>query len=616
MTRHQSLDTREHTHDHIDVHAAVNRRLNTVALLSAGLAAASAAVTATARADDSTVPAAVAQRLATPTDPAAQVRPADVEHTRYFVANDPYLNPNRFWHLDHPTRPDLNIVPAWAQGYTGAGVVVGIVDDGFDLNHVDLRDAYVAAHSYDFGQNDGYPGAYYNNSGVGQYDGDNHGTAVAGLAVSVGGNGIGGLGTAPKAGFAGLRIDFRNQSDQQFIDATRYHSDGVGPNGSAIAVKNHSYGISAPYIDNPAEVAALNASAANGTIHVFAAGNERADHENVIGIDGDANKKALQASPESIAVAALGPDGTFAAYSNWGANIFVTAPSSDDGVGVFTIDRTGDGLNGGYNHAQDASDGDPFSNENYTSIFGGTSAAAPMVSGVMALGKEANPNLDGRFAKHLLARTADSSIDPLDSSETSDGGWKTNAAGYRFNQNYGFGLIDADAFVTAATQYQAVSPLTTYTTGRVDVGAIIPDALGFGADPGVLSATFTVNQTARLEDIVVNLDITHAYSGDIQATLTSPSGTSSRLMLRNVLDFYDDIDWDYTTNAFWGEQLAGQWTLTVEDWYSEYDGVLNGFEIDFRSGYLIIPAPLAAPAALACAGLLLNRRGSGTVRAN
>ena len=61
----------------------------------------------------------------------------------------------------------------------------------------------------------------------------------------------------------------------------------------------------------------------------------------------------------------------------------------------------------------------------------------------MALGKQANPNMDVRLAKHILARTS-TIVNASDSSQTSDGGWRTNAAGIHFNQNYGFGLINAD----------------------------------------------------------------------------------------------------------------------------------------------------------------------------
>lgn len=39
---------------------------------------------------------------------------------------------------------DLNVKEAWAQGYTGRGIVVSILDDGIEKNHPDLAGNYVS----------------------------------------------------------------------------------------------------------------------------------------------------------------------------------------------------------------------------------------------------------------------------------------------------------------------------------------------------------------------------------------------------------------------------------------------------------------------------------------
>lgn len=43
-----------------------------------------------------------------------------------------------------PTHQDLNTKVAWAQGYTGSGVVVTILDDGIEKDHPDLISNYVS----------------------------------------------------------------------------------------------------------------------------------------------------------------------------------------------------------------------------------------------------------------------------------------------------------------------------------------------------------------------------------------------------------------------------------------------------------------------------------------
>lgn len=40
----------------------------------------------------------------------------------------------------------MNVAPAWQKGYTGAGVVVSILDDGIQTNHPDLFQNYVSIY--------------------------------------------------------------------------------------------------------------------------------------------------------------------------------------------------------------------------------------------------------------------------------------------------------------------------------------------------------------------------------------------------------------------------------------------------------------------------------------
>lgn len=510
--------------------------------------------------------------------------------TNSFTPNDPYFNnppsPNNFggqWHLNNNTGISTHVNPqgAWNNNITGNGVMIGIIDAGVEPGHEDIAGNFSAANTFDFVQNQ---------SSQNLLSSDAHGTAVAGVAAAVGGNGIGVTGVAPNAGVSSQKVFEGGSaaSSAGFAAATTFNSTGGSP---TINVKNHSYGIPAPYISTPGETAALTSSAAAGTVHVGSAGNDRGSSGQ------DSNKKDLQNSVEMITVAALGADGQFSNYSSFGANVFVTAPSSDSGnVGVTTTDRTG---SNGYNNGS----GD-YSNANYTAGFGGTSSSSPLVAGIMALGKEANPDMDVRLAKHILARTSNI-VDAGDATTESDGGWRTNAAGFTFNQNYGFGNIDASAFVDMVDDY-VVTPLVVADSGTQAVSASIPDNDSTGISRSVANSV-----EGTLEEVLVSMDITHTYRGDLEAYLVSPSGYSSRLMIRSGSDSSADIDWTFTTNAFWGEQAEGNWTVTLSDNFSGDTGVWNTFDITWRMGGLlqVVPEPgTAGLAAVLAIGFLAGGR--------
>ena len=190
-----------------------------------------------------------------------------------FAPNDPYFpkdgggigQPGQ-WHLQnqHVAGRDARVVGAWNNNYTGQGVTIGIVDDSFETAHPDLAPNYVATDSFNFGSYAGAGAANdpnpFRNTSAGDHD--RHGVSVAGVAAARGGNGIGGTGAAPFAGLAGLRVDFPAQTTAMFVDATLFHSSGANTD---IAIKNHSYGISSPYV--------AQQRAANGHEHLRGCGH-------------------------------------------------------------------------------------------------------------------------------------------------------------------------------------------------------------------------------------------------------------------------------------------------------------------------------------------------------
>lgn len=498
---------------------------------------------------------------------------------------------------------DAGLLGAWSRGYTGRGVVIGIVDDGVDRSNYDIAPGYRADLSRNFSSNASLASAPQGP----QVISDNHGTAVAGVAAARGGNGIGGTGAAPYAQIAGLRINLGTAtaadpaaSEQDMLNAY-YWQSGVNATTGAIQgapqiqVKNNSYSSTVPFAGESANIIlALDRTASNGVIHVFSAGNDRNEKLEDANKDSDHNRSSV------LTVAALGSDGKYANYSSFGSSVFVTAPSNRNdftGFQITTTDRTGADL--GYNRYSATNPSgdkdDPFPDTSYTSSFGGTSSSAPLVSGIMALGKEANPEMEIRMAKHALVKTS-TVVDAFDQSDSSFGGWRTNAAGNRFNPNYGFGNINAGAFVQMINNVAYVTEQTSVTKTAA-FSAAIPDNNPAGVNRTITIAPAEAKQP--LEGVEVGLTFTHAKRGDLSANITSPSGMVSKLLYStNALDAthqdtksVTNFSWTFLSNAFWGEGAAGDWVLNMADIAAGNTGTWLGYNVVFLMGEMVLLTP-------------------------
>ncbi|MBN1852264.1 MAG: S8 family serine peptidase, partial [Pirellulales bacterium] len=310
---------------------------------------------------------------------------------------------------------DARVVPAWDIA-TGEGVVIGIVDNGLQYSHSDIAPNYNASLSHDFNGNDSDPMADPAN-------GDFHGTSVAGIAAASGNNGLGIAGVAYDAALAGLRLIAGPVTDLVESEALTWEMvPDIYNDYISIDIYNNSWGpsddVRAVMGPGPLALQALIDSVSFGrdglgTIHVWAAGNGGESGDSV-NYDGYASHRY------TIAVGAYDCTGELTDYSEGGPALFVVAPSGREDAGILTTDLMGDD---GYNakgYLDDPDGRDYFPDVNYTSTFGGTSAAAPIVSGVIALMLEANPNLTYRDVEHILARSA-RQINP------SEGGWIQNA---------------------------------------------------------------------------------------------------------------------------------------------------------------------------------------------
>lgn len=461
----------------------------------------------------------------------------------YSGVADPYRAAQ--WYLDLIDLPSLD------GRYSGANVSVSFIDDGVDTAHPDLNLKLDLANDFD---------AQFSNSQDGQHKyptlmglpPDFHGTLIAGIIGAEANNETGIVGVAQDANLVSTRVKWAWDHMTEAI-STQWKFD----------VSNNSWGAIVPFSDNFNSTAMTFAyeglrkgvemgREGLGTVFVFSAGNSAALGHNT-------NYFNYQNAREVITVGATDASGAPAAFSTPGANVLVSAP----GVGVMTTQRYG----------------------GYTEM-NGTSASAPIISGVVALMLEANPDLGYRDVQKILAY-ATTHPDNQD--------WKTNGAsdwnlgGMRYNDKTGFGLVDA---------YAAVRLAETWTEQNTAFNQVTASARAFGLNASipdgdeVFSRQFRIDNDLSIEHVELGIDLRHTRMGDLVVELISPNGTVSTLMNRPTVSADAPFGlsgtdsgvptrllWDFSSVQFYGEQASGTWTVNVRDVRAEHAGSLNSLSL-------------------------------------
>ncbi|HEY9618513.1 MAG TPA: S8 family serine peptidase [Microcoleaceae cyanobacterium] len=273
------------------------------------------------------------------------------------------------WDLDQINAPEV-----WAQGYTGQGVVVAVVDSGVDSTHPDL-DANIWVNTREIagnGLDDDGNGYIDDINGWDFVDNDNivndldsHGTHVAGT-IAAENNGTGMTGVAYNARIMPVRVlDADGNGNYSNVAAgIRYAAD------SGADIINLSLGGGST---NNQVLAAIDYAVQRGALIVIAAGNEG---------DSQPSFPANITSPGVVAVGAVNRDDQLASFSNLAGSSplnYVVGP----GVSIYSTTP----------------------NNHYDS-FNGTSMATPHIAGVAALLLSANPNLTPAQLVSLLTSTA------------------------------------------------------------------------------------------------------------------------------------------------------------------------------------------------------------------
>jgi len=262
-----------------------------------------------------------------------QVEYAEPNYVLYpsdFTPDDPYYSLE--WGLHNSGQTilgqagnagvDINAPKAWDLTQGSSSLVVAVIDTGVDFNHPDLAgrawvnaaeasglpgvdddgDGYVDdVNGYDFYNQDG--------SVFDPYDGDMHGTHVAGTIAADTNNALGVAGVAPNVKIMSLKF--------------------LGPNGgftsdAVLAItyaKNHGVKLSNNSWEGPGSSSLSDAITNSGMVFVAAAGNDG------VNIDSTPKYPAYYTAANMITVAAVGNTGALASFSNYGTtSVDVAAP--------------------------------------------------------------------------------------------------------------------------------------------------------------------------------------------------------------------------------------------------------------------------------------------------
>ncbi len=480
---------------------------------------------------------------------------AEMTATVYLNTADQPVDPlfNQQWYL-----PDINVLPVW-KDYTGAGVRVAVFDPSgnVDLSHPD----------------------FYTNAGrsieragtIGVDEIGVHATLVAGV-IAANRNNVGSIGIAYNAEISSEAISaddldnllhFRNYDvvNNSWGFTNRFGSNFLVDTGFAQAFR---------------DTAQLGRGGLGTTI-VWAAGNDRQE-------GGNANDGNIMNSRYAVAVGAINHQGDLGSlvapgipFSNPGSSILVSAPGSNvTSTGVLLRSDTGSTFGADQEVAR------------------GTSFATPIVSGVVALMLEANPDLGYRDVQDILALSA-KRVDAANPGWAYNGAKTWNGGAMHVNHDYGFGEVDARAAVRLAESWTTThvvadsNPSTFDLQTRTATSGTLNAAL---VDNGVLTRTLTIpaSGTFAVEHAEVRLTLDHQQIGDLVVTLISPTGTRSVLIDRpgkmpgstDAADRGDgatNLDYTLMTTLSRGEAAAGNWTLEVRDAATGQTGTLKSWTV-------------------------------------
>uniref|UniRef100_A0A3Q4MDZ7 Proprotein convertase subtilisin/kexin type 5-like n=1 Tax=Neolamprologus brichardi TaxID=32507 RepID=A0A3Q4MDZ7_NEOBR len=458
--------------------------------------------------------------------------------------NDPAWN--RLWYIQcsdsKACQSHMNIAAAWRRGYTGKGVVVSVLDDGIEREHPDLKPNYDPFASFDV---NGQDQDRSSNSAV-----NNHGTQCAGVVAAAANSSRCTVGVSFHARIGGIRM-----LDGDVTDIVEAQSLSFSPGYIDVYLAGWGPKDDGATLDGPGPLTRLvlqngvqTGRQGRGSIFLWPSGNggERGDY---CSCDGYSN------SIYTISISSSTQRGSQPDYLEPCPSTLATAYGGLDREEMVTVGPQ----------------------QSCSTAQSGTSLAASVAAGVIALTLEANPLLTWRDLQHIIVRTSKAH-------HLSAPDWRVNGAGYKVSHLYGFGLLDAESMVKEAERWKQVpSQHECAEEAAIQLSRLIhPGSVLMSVHETTGCSGEAPQHVAYVEHVVVRVNISHGRRGDLSITLTSPLGTTSQLLANRPLDNSTEgfQNWEFMTAHCWGEQAAGEWTLKIQDTPSQKkDGVLEKWSL-------------------------------------
>ncbi|PTX64410.1 serine protease AprX [Melghirimyces profundicolus] len=454
--------------------------------------------------------------------------------------------------LDYLLKDSVPYIEAdrvWSElGYTGKNVGVAIIDSGVDALHQDLSYGEKTVQNVKILSNNFFTDEMIVQENLPNTDTTSgHGTHVAGI--------IGGTGAASNGTYKGVAPDSNligiGAGDALFILYALEGFDYAIENQEryGIDVISNSWGTTGEYTPNDPVNVASKVAHDKGMTVVFAAGNEGPE-ENTL--------NPYSVAPWVIGVAAGTKDGKLADFSSRGIpgdklyHPTLTAPGVDI---VSTRASTGSTINA-LTAATDATYIPPQYIPFYTTA-SGTSMATPHISGVVALMKEANPELTPDVIKDVLIRTAR----PME--------------GYQ-EYEVGAGYVDAYDAAALAKKVKVKAPkgggtekeVPTYSVTETWSGEIGPSADGTPVEDKD-EKILTIDKKAV--SATVRIDWTNPAT-DLDLYVYGPDGSLVGKSAQGVTDFEETTILD---------PAAGEYKVVIEGYLSTVEPYEGTATIDY-----------------------------------